>query len=109
MDFQKLLGNKALLGGIIGGIILIIVVFVVLGLTRPQGASDGKVLDPDENKKIEGTVELVTSDNMGKIIEIEALLAQHKIQTQRMASGSKITLTLKPKSTLKQRDQAFQP
>lgn len=107
MDFQKLLGNKALLGGIIGGILLIIVVIVVIGLARPQGTSDGKVLDPDENKKIEGTVELVTSDNMGKIIEIEALLAQHKIQTQRMASGSKITLTLKPKSTLKQRDQAL--
>jgi len=107
MDFQKLLQNKTLLISIGGGLVLIAIIFIIIGFARPQAATDGKTVDPDENKKIEGTVELVTSDNMGKILEIEALLAQHKIQTQRMSSGSKITLTLKEKSTLKQRDQAL--
>ena len=59
MDFQKLLANKALLGGIIGGVLLIVVVFVVLGFTRPQGASDGKVIDPDENKKLKEQLNLL--------------------------------------------------
>ncbi len=107
MDFQKLLENKALLFGIIGGVVLVIIIFVIIAFSRPQVASDGKIPDPDENKKIEGTVELVTSDNIGKILEIEALLAKNKIQTQRLSSGSKVTLILKEKSTLKQRDQAL--
>ena len=107
MDFQKLLANKGILFGGIAAIAVIVVVVVALSVMRPQGTSSGAVVDPEDNKKIEGTVELVTSDNLGKILEIEALLARHKIQTQRTASGSKITLILKEKTTLKQRDQAL--
>ena len=105
MDFQKLLQNKNLLIGVIAIVAIVIVIIIALSIARPQGA--GSNVDPDDNKKIEGTVELVTSDNLGKIIEIEALLARHKIQTQRLTSGSKVTLSLKDKSTLKQRDQAL--
>ncbi|MCQ2957663.1 MAG: hypothetical protein MJ180_02045 [Candidatus Gastranaerophilales bacterium] len=107
MDFQKLLQNKTLLFSIIGGVVLLIIIFIIIGFSRPQVGSNEKTIDPDEDKKIEGVVELVTSDNLGKILEIEALLAKHKIQTKRLSSGSKVTLTLKDKSTLKQRDQAL--
>ncbi len=105
MDFQKLLQNKKLLIGVAAAIAVVIVIMFALAIFRPQGADSN--VDPDDNKKIEGTVELVTSDNLGKIIEIEALLARHKIQTQRLTNGSKVTLSLKDKSTLKQRDQAL--
>lgn len=105
MDFQKLLQNKNLLIGLGAAIAIVIVVVIALSVARPQNVASN--IDPEDNKKIEGVVELVTSDNLGKIIEIEALLARHKIQTQRTSSGSKVTLVLKEKSTLKQRDQAL--
>ena len=105
MDFQKLLQNKNLLIGLGAAIAIVIVIVIALSVGRPQNVASN--IDPEDNKKIEGVVELVTSDNLGKIIEIEALLARHKIQTQRTSSGSKVTLVLKEKSTLKQRDQAL--
>ncbi len=105
MDFQKLLQNKNLLIGIGAAIAVVVVIIIAISIANPQNA--GTNVDPDDSKRIEGTVELVTSDNLGKIIEIEALLARHKIQTQRLTSGSKVTLSLKEKSTLKQRDQAL--
>ena len=107
MDFQRLLQNKVLLISLAGGIILIAVIILIISLAKPQVASDAKKPDPRDNEKIKGPVELVTSENAGKIIELEALLAKHGIQTQRMSSGSKITLQLKNKTTLKQRDDAL--
>ena len=88
MDFQKLLQNKKLVIGVAAAIAVVIVIMFALAIFRPQSANSN--VDPDDNKKIEGTVELVTSDNLGKIIEIEALLARHKIQTQRLTNGSKV-------------------
>ncbi len=109
MDFQKLLGNKTLLISIVAGILVIAVLGLTIALVSGGGGNkgEGKTVDKEAETKIKGTVELVTTDNIGKIIELEALLARHKIQTTRMASGSKITLALKEKSTLKQRDEAL--
>ena len=104
MNFQALLQNKKMLMMIAGGIaVAIAIIVLIFAVAKPK---DGGV-DPEDNQKIEGVVELVTSDNLGKIIEIEALLAKHKIQTHRASSGSKVTLTLNPKSTVKQRDEAL--
>ena len=106
MDFQKLLQNKNLWIGIVSVVAIVVVIIVALTFLHPGNGNPN--VDPNDNKKIEGKVELVTSDNLGKIIEIEALLAKHGIQTERDSSGgSKVTLKLKEKSTLKQRDQAL--
>ena len=106
MNFRELLQNKNVLIAIGVIIIVVIVVGISIAFARSGGDSSSKV-DPDDKKKIDGKVELVTSENLGKIIEIEALLARHRIQTQRESTGSKVTLALKDKSTLKQRDEAL--
>jgi len=109
MDFQKLLQNKNILYGAIAALVIVFIVVVVLAVTKPanNNTEGNNHFSKEDNKPIKGSVELVTSDNLGKIIEIEALLAKHHIQTERTASGSKVTLKLKEKSTLKQRDEAL--
>ena len=79
MDFQKLLQNKTLLFSIVGGAILLVIIFVIIGFSKPQVGSNEKTVDPDEDKKIDGVVELVTSDNLGKIILSNAELFDIKI------------------------------
>jgi len=105
MNLRALLQNKNFL--IAAGVIVVVAVIgLVVMFSRPNGLSSGG--DPDDKKTIDGKVELVTSENLGKIIEIEALLARYKIQTKRDTSGgSKVTLLLKDKSTIKQRDEAL--
>ena len=101
MNLRALLQNRNFL--IAAGVIVVVAVIgLIVMLARPNGLSSGG--DPDDKKTIDGKVELVTSENLGKIIEIEALLARYKIQTKRDTSGgSKVTLLLKDKSTIKQR------
>ncbi len=107
MDFQKLLQNKTVLISAAAGLLVVVVLAVMVSVLSGGGSGSDKAVDKEAETPIKGTVELVTTDNIGKIIELEALLARHKIQTTRIASGSKITLTLKEKSTLKQRDEAL--
>ena len=69
MNFRELLQNKNVLIGIGVVLIVVIVVGISIAFARSGGDSSSKV-DPDDKKKIDGKVELVTSENLGKIIEI---------------------------------------
>lgn len=114
MDFQKLLENKALLFGIAGGIFILLGLFITVGIiTNSHNANKGGVTVTDE--PIKEDVDLLTTDNLGKAIEIQALLAKHDIAVSRKIDGTKSILYLKKgdcttgrkKCTTSQRDEAL--
>ncbi len=93
MDFQKLLENKPLLYGIIGGVILIL----ALGLTVSIVGASKKPANGTEvtGEPLREDVDLLTTDNAGKAIEIQALLAKYDIAVSRRIDGTKSILYLK--------------
>ena len=92
MDFQKILQNKPLLYGIIGGIVVILALFITVGVVASQnGSSTPKVV---KEKVFEKPLDLLTTDNLGKAIEIQALLAREGITADRKMDGQKSVLYL---------------
>ena len=116
MDFSKILENKPLLYGIIAGVVLLIVV-VIIGAVVASNGGGGK----DNNAQVVGgepltaNVNLLTTDNLGKALEIQALLAKQGITAERQLDGTKSMLvlnknncsTLTKKCTITDRDKAI--
>ena len=104
MDFQKLLQNKPLLYGIIGGIVLLLALFITIGtVNSSKSGATGKVVS---EKVIKEPLDLLTTDNLGKAIEIQALLAREGIDASRKLDGTKSTVFLK-QYTQSQKDAAL--
>jgi len=104
MDFQKLLENKPLLYGIIGGLVVILALFITVGMVMSSNNSSApKVV---KEKVIDKPLDLLTTDNLGKAIEIQALLAREGIVADRKMDGQKSVLYL-AKYTMTQRDRAL--
>ncbi len=104
MDFQKILANKPLLYGIIGGLVVILALFITIGVVASSNNSGApKVV---KEKVIEKPLDLLTTDNLGKAIEIQALLAREGITVDRRMDGQKSVLYL-AKYTMTQRDRAL--
>ena len=97
MDFKQLLENKVLLASIIGGVILLLVVFMICGTISATSKSNGEQVDVS-NIPLKNPVDLLTTDNLGKALEIQALLAKHGIVATRLVDGTKSLLRLEPKS-----------
>ena len=93
MDFQKILENKPLLYGIIGGVILLLALFITIGIVSSSNKSSGGTEVTGEPLK--ENVDLLTTDNAGKAIEIQALLAKYDIAVSRRLDGTKSILYLK--------------
>lgn len=116
MDFNKILENKPLLYGIIGGVALIIVLVIVGTIFAANSGGGG-----DNNANVVGSepltanVDLLTTDNLGKALEIQALLAKQGITVERQLDGTKSKLvlnknncsTLTKKCTVTDRDNAL--
>lgn len=106
MDFSKILENKTLLYSIIGGVaalVLIIIVVIVIAVSG-GGGKKAEVIDKIEKEPFD----IVTTENQGKAIEIQSLLASYKINAKRKADGSKTTVFLEGKKyTNSQRDAAL--
>lgn len=116
MDFSKILENKPLLYGIIGGVALIIVLVIVGAIFATKSGGGG-----DNNANVVGSepltanVDLLTTDNLGKALEIQALLAKQGITVERQLDGTKSKLvlnknncsTLTKKCTVTDRDNAL--
>ena len=116
MDFSKILENKPLLYGIIGGVALIIVLVIVGAIFAANSGGGG-----DNNANVVGSepltanVDLLTTDNLGKALEIQALLAKQGITVERHLDGTKSKLvlnknncsTLTKKCTVTDRDNAL--
>ncbi len=113
MDFEKILENKPLLYGIIGGVVLLLALFITIGVVSSNGNSkNGQTVSEEAIKE---DVDLLTTDNLGKAIEIQALLARYNIAVSRSLDGTKSRLYLKKgdcttgmkKCTTAQRDEAL--
>lgn len=113
MDFQKLLENKALLYGIIGGAVIVLAMIVTIA-TFAGGGNKGTAQNVSE-QPIKEDVILLTTDNIGKALEIQALLAKQGIAASRTLDGTKSSIVLKKgdcttgkkKCTTEQRDIAI--
>lgn len=104
MDFKQILENKPLLYGIIGVIVVVLAVSLIIGVAASNhSGSSGKTVN---EKVIHEELDLLTTDNLGKAIEIQALLARQGIEAQRKLDGTKSTIFLKDYKQ-SQRDQAL--
>ena len=113
MDFSKLTENKPLLFGIIGVVVLIIVMSIV-GATV-NASNKGKAENVVGAEPLKTNVDLLTTDNLGKALEIQALLAKQGITVSRAMDGTKSKLyldakncsSLSKKCTITDRDNAL--
>lgn len=105
MDFKQLLQNKKVLIGAGAGLVIIIALIITCAIVSSSGGGkDGaKVV---QEKVIKDPLDLLTTDNLGKAIEIQALLAREGINAHRKLDGTKSTLFLK-NYTQTQRDRAL--
>ncbi len=114
MDFKKLLENKILLASIAGGIVLLLIIFIICGTIAASNKSDKEGIDVSK-EPLKEDVDLLTTDNLGKALEIQALLARNNIVASRLVDGTKSVLRLKKgdctpgmkKCTTEQRDRAI--
>ena len=114
MDFKKLLENKILLASIAGGIVLLLIIFIICGTIAASNKSDKEGIDVSK-EPLKEDVDLLTTDNLGKALEIQALLAKNNIVASRLVDGTKSVLRLKKgdctpgmkKCTTEQRDRAI--
>lgn len=113
MDLKSLLQNKMVLAIIAGGIVIILALGIILAVSGSKGGSDTKQVEVNEPLKED--VDLLTTDNLGKALEIQALLAKHGIVVSRAVDGTKSVLKLKAanctatkgKCTVDKRDMAL--
>ena len=103
---KELFQNKVVLYAIIGVVALVLILSIVF---ISVGASKGSA---PANKPVEVVQKedfsLITTDNVGKAIEIQTLLARNGINSKRTADGSKSTVFLeKGKYTNTDRDAAL--
>lgn len=105
MDIKQLLQNKTVLYSVIGGAAaLVFVVILAVCLSVGGKSSTGAVVDKIEKEQFD----IVTTDNQGKAIEIQSLLARQGIFAKRKADGSKVTVFLEAgKYTNSQRDASL--
>ena len=106
MDFQKLLQNKPLLYGIIGGLVIFIALVMTIGIVVNKNKTSNGAARVVSEKVIKERLDLLTTNNLGKAIEIQALLAREGIVASRELSGQNSTIFLK-EYTASQRDQAL--
>lgn len=91
MDFSKILENKPLLYGIIAVVVIVLFVSITVGVV----SSSHKSSTGDNAYPLSSDVDLLTTDNLGKAIEIQALMAREGIEVDRRIDGTKSTLFLK--------------
>lgn len=104
-NIRQLLDNKPLLYGIIGVVVVVLTISLAVGIVSSgkNGPSSKSTVD---TKIYKDELDLLTTDNLGKAIEIQALLARQGIEAQRKLDGTKSTIFLKD-YTQTQRDQAL--
>lgn len=104
MDFRALLQNRNVLIGVIAAAVLVIVMAIVIPIVVSNGGGDGTKIVKEKTIKV--PLDLLTTPNLGKAIEIQALLAREGIQAERRDEGSKSTIFLS-NYTQSQRDRAL--
>ncbi len=115
MEFlQKLQENKPAFIGLIVGLALIIVLAIVVPITASAGKNNKGDVEVS-SEPIKEDIDLLTTDNLGKALEIQALLAKQDIAASRAVDGTKSRVYLKKgdcttgrkRCTTEQRDKAI--
>lgn len=105
MDFKQILENRPLLYGIIAAIVVVLAFSITIGIVT-SGKNSSNAKTTENEKTIKEPLDLLTTDNLGKAIEIQALLAREGIDASRKVDGTKSTIYLKD-YTSSQRDRAL--
>ena len=92
MDFKQLMENKPLFYGIIAGVVIFLALVIALAAAGSKKNSKPGDIAAEPLKE---NVNLLTTDNLGKAIEIQALLARYDIAVSRTLDGTKSVLYLK--------------
>ena len=95
MDLKQLLQNKMVLYGIIGAVVLVLAIAIMAVVMTAGGKSNAEKAKLVDEKPIKEDLVLLTTDNLGKAIEIQALLAKSGIQASRALDGTKSSIVLK--------------
>jgi flagellar M-ring protein FliF len=96
--------DKKMLAIIGGGLLVLILVVVVI--LNQAGGGGGKA--SEEDKKLdEKQLELATINNIGKTIEIQALLARQGLHLNQKIEGEKVTLLFDKDAKQRDRDKAL--
>ena len=105
MNIKELLQNKKMLYIIIGSAAAVLIVIIMIICFAIAGKSKtAEVIDKVEKEQFD----IVTTDNAGKALEIQSILARNKINAKRRSEGSKTTVFLEAgKYTNTQRDSAL--
>ncbi len=113
-DFKQILENKPLLYTIVTCISIVVIMFaitmaIVFSVTSSSSSAnapiDGKIKAAEKVIKND-PVTLFTTDNSGKALEVQALLARENITATKVDTGSKVSIVLK-EYTKDQRDRAL--
>lgn len=116
MEFlQKLQENKPLFFALIGGCVLVVLLAIIVPISVSAGGANKKADVEVSSEPIKEDVDLLTTDNLGKALEIQALLAKQDIAASRAVDGTKSRIFLKKgdcttgrkRCTTEQRDKAI--
>lgn len=107
MNIKELMQNKVVLYSVIGGVLLLVFLIILAVAVSSGGgktATKGQVVEKVQKEQFD----IVTTDNTGKAIEIQTLLARSGIAAKRSQEGSKTTVFLEAgKYTNTDRDAAL--
>ncbi len=110
-DLKKLTENKPLLYTIVAAIVVILVMFIIMMSVMVSVSSKGGQGQENQIKQAEKVIKndpvtLFTTENTGKALEVQALLAREQIVATKVDNGSKVSIVLK-EYTQDQRDRAL--
>lgn len=104
---KELFQNKTVLYATIAGVVVLFALIVTIGIVSSVNSQHSKT-DVKEEKVIKEDAALLTTDNLGKALEIQSLLAREGIVADRIPDGTKSAIVLKSGTyTQSQRDRAL--
>lgn len=116
MEFlNKLQENKPLFYTLIAGIVLVLLLAIIVPISVGSSNKNKKGDTVVSEEPIKEDIDLLTTDNLGKALEIQALLAKQDIAASRAVDGTKSRIYLKKgdcttgrkRCTTEQRDKAI--
>lgn len=106
MNFQQLIKDKRVQIGLIAGLVVVILLFGVVVVANKKDAKELSRIK--QERPLKEDIVLLSTDNIGKAIEIQALLAREGINASRESDGSKSAIVLrKGVSNMGERDRAL--
>ncbi len=106
MNFQELIKDKRVQIGLIAGLVVVMLLGVVIVASNKKDAKELSRIK--QERPLKEDIMLLSTDNIGKAIEIQALLAREGITASRQADGSKSAIVLrKGVSNMGERDRAL--